>query len=88
MPAPLPQRAPRLRGAVPRIRRQPVRSTSIHEVGDDPDTRMLDVKFIGGGLYRYADVPPFLHEALLIAPSPGRFVNERIRGRFGCHRIG
>lgn len=88
MPAPLPQRAPRLKGPVPGIRRVPVRSTSIREIGYDPDTQTLDVQFAGGGIYRYDAVPSVLFQALQNAASPGRFVNERVRGSFRCHRIG
>lgn len=87
MPAPLPRRAPRLRAPHATIPRRVMRSTSVSEVGYGPETRDLDVQFIGGGLYRYRAVPPFLYEALLVAASPGRFINERVRGRFACHRI-
>ena len=87
MPAPIPQRAPRLKNPVPRIRRQPVRSTSVHEAGYDVATQTLDLRF-SGGVYRYDAVPRAVYEALLGAVSPGRFVNDEIRGRFRCHRIG
>ena len=88
MPAPMPQRAPRLKGPARRIRRQPVRSSSIREAGYDTATETLDLRFTGGGLYRYDAVPRSVYQDLLAADSPGRFVNERIRGHFRCHRVG
>ncbi|GHD11296.1 hypothetical protein GCM10016234_14280 [Tianweitania populi] len=50
-------------------------------------TQTLDLRF-SGGVYRYDAVPCAVYEALLGAGSPGRFVNDEIRGRFRCHRIG
>jgi hypothetical protein len=88
MPAPLPRRAPRLKGPIPRIRRTPVRSTSIRGIGYDEATHTLDVQFAGGGIYRYDGVEAALYEELKVAESPGRFLNERVRGNFRCHRIG
>ena len=88
MPAPMPQRAPRLKNPAPRIRRQLVRSTSVREAGYDMATQTLDLRFSGGGVYRYDAVPQAVYEALIGADSPGRFVNDQIRGRFRCHRIG
>jgi lysyl-tRNA synthetase class 2 len=88
MPAPLPQRAPRSKNPLPRIRRRPVRSSSVREAGYDADTQTLDLRFTSGSVYRYDAVPQPLYDALLQAQSAGRFVNDQIRGRFRCHRMG
>lgn len=60
----------------------PVSSSSVNAVGYDPDTRMLEIEFRGGRIYRYADVPPQVHAAMMAAGSIGRFVNNNIRGQY------
>ncbi len=43
---------------------------------------VLELRFHGGAVYRYLDVPPHLYQALLKAESQGAFFNARIRNRF------
>lgn len=59
----------------------PVQSSNIHSVAYDPTTSTLEVKFHGGGHFRYHDVPPGVHEAFLKAPSAGKFFATHIRGQ-------
>jgi hypothetical protein len=40
------------------------------------------VEFRSGAVYDYLEVPPKVWEALLKAPSKGRFVSRRVRDRF------
>lgn len=53
----------------------------------DPASRTLDVVFVTGRVYRYAEVPPDLAERFRAAFSKGRFFNARIRDRFACHEL-
>lgn len=59
---------------------QPLRSTAIAAAGYDPDTRTMEVEFVNGRSHTHEDVDPQVYEALLRAPSPGRFYSEQIKG--------
>jgi len=63
------------------MRRRPVESSALLSVGYDERTRVLEVEFISGEVYRYYDVSPFEAAALLRADSKGRYVNEQIKPR-------
>ena len=60
-----------------------VESTAIATVGYDTDGQLLQVEFRNRTRYRYFEVPAAVHQALLSAPSKGRYFNQAIRGRFG-----
>jgi len=57
----------------------PVESSSIELVGYDEETRELHVRFVGGQTYVYSPVTRAAFEALLEAPSKGRYVNWEIK---------
>ena len=61
-----------------------LQSTMLRAVRYDPASRELRVRFAGGALYRYLDVPPGVAEALIDVnqPSAGRFFNDHIRDVF------
>ncbi|WP_223177022.1 KTSC domain-containing protein [Sphingosinithalassobacter sp. CS137] len=46
----------------------------------------LGIRFISGGWYWYAGVPRDVFEALLAAPSHGRFFHDHIRDRYAFRR--
>lgn len=52
----------------------------------DESTRSLDVLFVSGLRYRYADVPQEVAEGLGAAPSMGVYFNDHIRDRFAYER--
>lgn len=58
--------------------RQPVKSSNVKSVGYDPVRGILEVEF-KNGVYQYADVPPEMFAALLVADSIGRFVAQVVR---------
>ncbi len=64
------------------MQRFPVESSSIHSIGYDPATAILELEFHAGAVYQYFMVPPSTFEALRSAPSIGAFVNRHIRPRF------
>ena len=57
-------------------------STVIRRFTYHPRRSALDVEFVSGRRYRYADVPPDLVEAFRSAFSKGRFFNARIRDHY------
>ena len=62
------------------MKRTPVKSGNVAEIGHDPDSGTLEVKFSNGGVYRYVGVDADKHAALMQAPSVGRFLNANIKG--------
>ncbi|HWT81161.1 MAG TPA: KTSC domain-containing protein [Candidatus Methylomirabilis sp.] len=64
-----------------------VSSTTLTSVVYDETRQVLQLEFRSRALYQYWGVPQALHEALLGAPSKGRFFNQAIRGRFPFCRI-
>lgn len=47
-----------------------------------PATQALDVTFVSGRRYRYAEVPEGVAQAFAAAGSKGRFFNARIRDAY------
>ncbi len=70
-----------------RVSRVRVASSMMALVGYDPLTRVLEIQFATGAVYRYLDVPLDLYQDLLDAPSHGRLFHDRIRGVFECRRV-
>lgn len=63
-----------------------VASEAVAEIEYDAPRRLLRVRFVDGGWYRYFDVPPRVHAAFASAESHGRFFQAHIRGRFAYAR--
>lgn len=52
-----------------------------------PEMRELEVLFVTGRRYVYADVPPGEVERFRGAFSKGRYFNARIRDRYTCREL-
>ena len=59
-----------------------VESTTLATVGYDENLERLQLEFCSRAVYLYFGVPSAVHQALLDAPSKGRYFNQTIRGRF------
>lgn len=57
-------------------------SSSIAEIGYNAERSALYVRFNGGKLYRYDDVPPIMFDELKAADSVGKFVNANIKTQY------
>ena len=57
-------------------------STVIRRFDYRPETRELEVLFVTGRRYLYADVPPEEVEAFRAAFAKGAYFNRRIRDRY------
>lgn len=57
------------------------KSSHIHSIGFDENTRTLAVKFHRGGTYYYPGVSPETFGALHSATSPGSFFCANIKGK-------
>lgn len=61
---------------------QAVNSSNVSSIGYDMNTEELDIEFSSGKTYAYADVPYDTYQALLNAPSIGKFVRANIINKF------
>lgn len=62
-----------------KIEMTPVKSSSISEVGYDPESRTLHVRFKTGASYEHKDVPLEKYASFTGAASAGKFYNTKIR---------
>lgn len=59
----------------------PVKSSHIKEIGHDPVTNTLHMRFTDGGLYHFAGVSAEKHAALMAADSIGSHFAKHIKGK-------
>jgi hypothetical protein len=64
-----------------------VESTTLATVAYDETRKLLQLEFCSQAVYLYSGVPAAVHQALLGAPSKGRYFNQMIRGRFPYRRV-
>jgi hypothetical protein len=64
-----------------------VESATLATVAFDEAQELLRLEFCSRAVYLYFGVPAAVHQALLGAPSKGRYFNQAIRGRFPFCRI-
>jgi hypothetical protein len=64
-----------------------VESTTLATVAYDEARELLQLEFCSRAVYLYFGVPATVHQALLAAPSKGRYFNQTIRGRFSYRPI-
>jgi hypothetical protein len=69
------------------MRRQPVSSSNVSEVGYDEGRRILEVLFTTGSIYQYFDVPPQIYAELMRAGSIGQYLNSNIKGNYRYARV-
>lgn len=69
------------------MKRQPVNSSTVAEVGHDEPSRILEVLFRNGTLYQYFDVPEREYQELIGASSVGQYLNAQIKGRYRYARV-
>ena len=62
-------------------------SDMMSSVAYDPTIAVLEVEFRRGSVYQYLGVPRDHYDALLAAPSKGRFFNAHVRTTFPCRRL-
>ena len=65
-----------------KIAREPVQSSTISSAGYSRKSRMLDIEFRTGAVYRYQDVPASVYAAFTAAQSKGRYFGAEIRGKY------
>ena len=68
--------------------RQIIISTDLKSVGYDAIAHVLEVELQSGPISRYFDVPQSVYEALMSAPSKGRYFNDNVQGKYESREIG
>ena len=69
------------------MHRNRVNSSSLSSIGYDRRSRVLEVEYGSGSVYRYRQVPASTYEQLMQAPSKGRFVNQFVREVYPFTRV-
>jgi hypothetical protein len=64
-----------------------VSSTNLHSIGYDLQSQTLRIKFRGGEIYDYYNVPESVHSALMNASSKGRYHSCNIARCYRYKRI-
>lgn len=59
----------------------------ITSVGYSSDAELLEVEFTDGTVYEYYNVPAFVFERLLQAPSIGKFFHAEIRSSYANSKL-
>lgn len=68
------------------IERTAVQSSTMVSAGYAKETKLLEIEFRSGEIYRYRQVPESVFTALLAARSKGRFFATEIRGKFSYEK--
>jgi hypothetical protein len=66
----------------------PIVSSNLASAGYDAETQTLRIEFGSGSVYSYSGVSPGIYQALMTAPSPGRFFSQNIKDRYSTTREG
>ena len=64
---------------IQKMDREKVRSSNLKSVGYNPSNSILEVEFHSGRIYHYLKVPFEIYDALMNAPSKGRYLNRNIK---------
>lgn len=65
--------------------REKVESSCVAEVGYDPGSGDLEIKFVSGSVYVYSNVTPDEHKAIVDASSVGKAFWDLIRRAEAAH---
>jgi XTP/dITP diphosphohydrolase len=69
------------------MQRIPVDSSDVVSIGYDAKTRVLEIEFGAGRIYRYTEVPADVHERFMRADSFGTFFNTFVSGHYRYDRV-
>ncbi|MBQ2167718.1 MAG: KTSC domain-containing protein [Prevotella sp.] len=64
-----------------------MQSSNIQSIGYDPDSLVLEVAFLSGGLYQYDGVPEYVFEELMSASSHGKYFAAHIKNVYPTRKI-
>lgn len=67
--------------------RQVVSSSNLASVGYDSGSETLEVEFNNARIYQYYNVPQFMYDRMMEAPSIGKFLNTEIKNAYACSQV-
>jgi uncharacterized protein len=69
------------------MQRTAVVSSNLSSVGYDPETQVLEIEFLNGGVYQYYGVPADVYSGLMGAGSKGAYHADFIKDRYPWSRV-
>jgi hypothetical protein len=69
------------------MQKESVESTSVSAIGYDPFSSVLEVLFINGRTYQYAQVSPRTYKSLMKARSKGAFLHRNVKGKYDYREV-
>ena len=69
------------------MERQPVKSVILRSVGYDATTKVLEIEFTSGLVYRYSAVPEKVWTGLMQSGEAGKYFSEKIRPKFHARPV-
>jgi len=69
------------------MERQHVRSSDLRSVGYDKESQTLEIEFNSGGVYQYFNVSESVFNALMSAPSHGKYFHSHINKKYSYNKI-
>jgi hypothetical protein len=73
---------------LPAMQRTPLKSRAVVSAGYDAESRVLELEFHNGRVYRYRDVPEGVYQFLMRTESKGGYVNRMIQDRYSYEEVG
>lgn len=69
------------------MNRQSFKSSNIVSAGYDAESKVIEVEFVGGAVWRYHAVPVSVWESLCTAPSVGSFVAKHLKAGYAGAKV-
>jgi hypothetical protein len=69
------------------LERLPVKSRILRSVAYDESTKILEIEFQTGLVYRYSGVPPKVYADLMHSDEVGKYFSEKVRPRFAAKQV-
>ena len=69
------------------MKHQDVESGNMESAGYSPESKTLEIRFKGGGLYSYAGVPQSAYDGLMSAESKGKYFYANIKNSYKWKKV-
>lgn len=69
------------------MERTEVSSSAVRSIGYNAETQVLEVEYLGGGVYQYTNVPASEYEALMSSSSVGKYLQNNIKSAYSARKV-
>jgi hypothetical protein len=69
------------------VERQSIKSVILRSVGYDAASKVLEIEFTSGMVYRFTAVPEKVWSGLMHSTEAGKYFSEKIRPKFQSHQV-